>query len=288
MASLAVGRIAIGIGFLCVGLWHLFNHIKLHSLNPAAYISPPWFPTASFRYLEPILISTTSAVFIAMELFISPSRHHPFDNDWTIPSYHLHNFEHSSISFNFLIYASFCIVFDRACVRNCIMTGLTQVVCSVAFFQELLLIHLHSTDHAGIEGRYHYLQQIVIVVSLVTTIAGIGLPKSFLVSFVRSASIAFQGVWFIVMGFALWTPGLVPKGCFLSSEDGREVVRCRDHGSLERAKALANLEFSGLLACMLIFSMVVYLVLSKCYVEKHQYVALDKDEDLESQKKNGA
>ncbi|XP_020277045.1 uncharacterized protein LOC109851368 isoform X2 [Asparagus officinalis] len=164
-----------------------------------------------------------------------------------------------------------------------------QVIASVAFFQEWLLIHLHSTDHAGVEGQYHWLQQIVIIACFIATVIGIGLPKSFIVSFVRSVSIAFQGVWFIVMAFALWSPGLIPKGCFLKLEDGRDVVRCKDEASLERAKALANLEFSWILALMVVFSVVFYLVLFKCYdVEGHVYVGLGKeDEDLESQRKFG-
>lgn len=288
MGSLLVGHVAIGMGFLLTGLWHLFNHIKLHSLHPTTYTSSSWFPTQPFRYAEPILISVASATYIVMELFVSPSRHQPFDNDWTIPSYHLHNLEHSSISFSLLAYALSCIALDRVPVcEPRTSRGLAQVVASVVFFQELLLIHLHSTDHTGPEGQYHWLQQIAIAVSFVTTVVGVGLPGSFLVSFVRSVSIALQGFWFAVMGFALWSPGLVPKGCGLEVVDGRAVVRCRDLGTLERAKALANLEFSWTLSGMVISSVVFYLVLSNHYAGKNKYVALDKEGDLELQKING-
>ncbi|KAL2339140.1 hypothetical protein Fmac_013586 [Flemingia macrophylla] len=54
------------------------------------------------------MAGTTASV--AMELFIGPQRHHPLDPDGTIPSNHLHNFEHSSISITFFLYAACAIV----------------------------------------------------------------------------------------------------------------------------------------------------------------------------------
>lgn len=141
----------------------------------------------------------------------------------------------------------------------------------------------------GVEGQYHWLLQLVIVVSLGSTIIGMWKPRSFLVSFVRSISIVFQGVWFVTMGFALWTPGLIPKGCFMNLEDGHWVVRCRDQGSLERAKSLVNIEFSWFLVGMVFFSMGFYLVVRRWYVDvEREYLGLDEEvesEDLESQKK---
>lgn len=284
-----VGHVAPGFGFLLIGLWHLYNHIKLYTLHPKSYTSPPWFPSPRLRYLEPILIAVGSCISIAMELFIGPQGHQPLDDDLTIPSNHLHNFEHASISLTFLTYAIFAIILDRA--RRAppdpaLKHGLTQVVGAVAFGQQLLMFHLHSADHMGVEGQYHLLLQALIVVSLATTLIGIWRPRSFLVSFVRSASIAAQGVWFVVMGYALWTPGLIPKGCFMNSEEGHWVVRCRDKGSLERAKSLVNIEFSWLLVGMVVFSVAFYLVVSRRFVEEEElYVALERDEDLEAQKK---
>lgn len=84
----------------------------------------------------------------------------------------------------------------------------------------------------------------------------------------------------MVMGFALWDPGMIPKGCSLEwDQDGRQSVRCRVHGSLERAKALANLEFSWLLNGMVVCSLVLYLALRRCYGEECEYVCLDKEEE---------
>ncbi|PON65179.1 hypothetical protein PanWU01x14_118850 [Parasponia andersonii] len=303
-----VGHVAPGFGFLLIGLWHLYNHIKLHALHPDSYVAPPWFPTSKpTKYAELILIMAGCSASVAMELFIGPERHQPFDPDGTIPSNHLHNFEHSSISFTFFIYALFAVLLDLAATsRDRVSSaaphmsakardGMTQLLGAVAFAQQLLLFHLHSADHMGPEGQYHLLLQLVILVSLTTTLIGIGLPKSFLVSFVRSLSICFQGVWLMVMGFMLWTPGLISKGCFMHFEEGHLVVRCAGEGSLHRAKSLVNLQFSWFLIGIAIFGVSLYLVLVKIYGQNVEYFSLGLKEeeggeedsyDVESQEKS--
>jgi hypothetical protein len=89
----------------------------------------------------------------------------------------------------------------------------------------------------------------------------------------------FQGVWFIVMGYALWTPSLIPKGCFLNLEEGHLVVRCHDNEALHRAKSLVNIQFSWLLIAITIFVMFFYLVLVKFYGDKVEYSTLTREED---------
>ncbi|XP_059665042.1 uncharacterized protein LOC132311233 [Cornus florida] len=292
MGSL-VGHVAPGFGFFAIGLWHLLNHIKLHALHPNSYTSLPWFPTSKLRYLELFLIMGGSFMSIAMELFIGPSKHQPLDSDGTIPSYHLRNFEHSSISMSLFVYAAFAILLDRIGPKA--QYGLTLFLGAIAFGQQLLVFHFHSTDHMGVEGQYHLLLQIVISVSLTTTLMGIGYPKSFTVNFLRSLSILFQGVWFMVMGFMLWTPELVPKGCFLNLEDGHIVVRCHDEEALERAKSLVNLQFSWYLIVVTIFAISIYLALMKTFGKAVDYQSLtmyeedeeqEDNEDVEAQKKS--
>ncbi|CAN0891099.1 Transmembrane protein 45B, partial [Linum grandiflorum] len=233
-----VGHVAPGSAFFLWGLWHLYNHTKLHFQNPNTYLSKPWFPTSKFKYLELFLIMLVSSISISMELFIGPERHQPLDRDGTIPSYHLHNFEHSSISMTFFTYAALAIALDRVKPKS--QFGMTQLVGAVAFAQQLLMFRLHSSDHMGVEGQYHLLLQSAIFVCLVTTLMGIGLPHSFMVSFVRSVTIVFQGVWFVVIGCALWTPSLIAKGCFINQKEGH-MVRCQDEQSLHRAKSLVNI-----------------------------------------------
>ena len=286
-----VGHVAPGFGFFALGLWHLLNHIRLHALNPKYYTSMPWFPTSKLRYLELFLIMVGCSMSISMELFIGPSRHQPFDPDGTIPSYHLHNFEHSTISLTFFVYACFAIILDKFSPSKS-QYGLTQLLGAAAFAQQLLLFHLHSADHKGVEGQYHLLLQVVIFLSLLTTLMGIGYPKSFLISFVRSISILFQGVWLMVMGFMLWTAEFMPKGCFMNLEEGHKVVRCGSHEALERARSLVNIEFSWYFVLVIICSMCLYLCLNKIYGERAEYQTLskyeeqDEVEDVEAQKES--
>lgn len=103
-----------------------------------------------------------------------------------------------------------------------------------------------------------------------------------MVSFIRSTSILFQGVWLILMGYMLWTPGLIPKGCFLHLEDGHQVVRCTSHEALHRAKSLVNLQFSWFLVVISVFAVTFYLILGKFYKEKDEYSTLRKEEDEDS------
>ncbi|KAL1334690.1 hypothetical protein HN51_063661 [Arachis hypogaea] len=286
-----VGHVAPGFGFLLIGLWHLFNNIKLHALNPKSYTSKPWFPSSKFKYLELILIMAASMASVSMELFIGPERHQPLDPDGTIPSNHLHNFEHSSISLTFFVFAVFSIILDKLNTPS--QHGLSQLLAAIAFSQQLLLFHLHSADHMGPEGQYHLLLQLVIFVSLSTTLMGIGFPKSFLVSFVRSISIFFQGLWLIVMGYMLWTPSLIPKGCFINDEEGHQVVRCSSNEALHRAISLVNIEFSWFIILVTVFAVSMYLGLVKLYGEKVQYFSLgfdvedqESNDDVESQEKS--
>ncbi|KAH7532315.1 hypothetical protein FEM48_Zijuj04G0006900 [Ziziphus jujuba var. spinosa] len=287
-----VGHVAPGFGFFVIGLWHLLNHIKLHVMRPDSYTSPSWFPTSKYRYLELYSIMAGSCASIAMELFIGPERHQPFNPDGTIPSNHLHNLEHSSISITFFVYAAFAIVLDRT--RPKAHLELTQLLGAVAFGQQLLLFHLHSADHKGPEGQYHLLLQLVIVACLITTGMSIGFPKSFSVSFVRSLGILFQGLWLMVMGFMLWIPEVMPKGCHLKLEKGHHVVRCTGDEALHRAKALINIQFSWCFIGVAIFGVSLYLVMVKVYEEyicvskrEEQQVVVEEEDysdDVESQK----
>lgn len=284
-----VGHVAPGFGFFLIGLWHLLNHIKLHAAHPRSYTSPPWFAASRLRYSELLAIMVGCCMSVALELFVGPRRHQPLDSDWTIPSNHLHNFEHSLISISFFTYAASAIVLDKAMTGPNTATaknGLTQLIGAVAFAQELLLFHLHSTDHMGVEGQYHLLLQAVIAVSLATTLLGIALPRSFLVSFVRSTSILFQGIWLMIMGVMLWTPGLIPKGCFLNLEEGHDVVRCHSDEALHRAKSLVNIGFGWFLILITVFSVGLYLALVKIYGETVEYRSLTKTTELDEEEED--
>ncbi|GMN25868.1 hypothetical protein TIFTF001_050396 [Ficus carica] len=174
--------------------------------------------------------------------------------------------------------------------------GLTHFIAAVALGLELLLFHLHSTDHMGVEGQFHMLLQLIILVTIITTLIGIGFPNSFVASFVRSLSLFAKGIWFIVIGVMLWTPALIAKGCWMNYEDSHYVVRCDGEASLHRAKSLANLLFSYFVITIAVFGVNMYLRLVKIYGEKDECFSLglkankeekeSTDHDFESQKKN--
>ncbi|KAG8371740.1 hypothetical protein BUALT_Bualt13G0119500 [Buddleja alternifolia] len=287
MANDGVGHLTNGFVFCVIGLWHLFNNIKLHALNPKTYTSLIWFPTSKIKHLELYLIMVGSSISFTMELFNLPA----LDPDGTIPSTYLRHFEHSFIAFAFFVYAIFAILLDKLAPPA--HYGLTILVGAVAFAVELLLFHLHSTDHMGIEGHYHWLLTLVMFTTLGTTLLSINYSKSFLISFVRSLSLLFQGIWFINIGFVLWTPGLIPRGCFMSMEDGRFVARCHDKKALERAKALANIQFSYYLVGLLGLAVTIYLIMVKLHLGNVEYQSLtklyekddDDDDGVEAQKR---
>jgi hypothetical protein len=220
----SIGHILPGAGFLAVGLWHLFNHMRLYSLRPDAYVAPVWFPAPRVRHLELILVIAGSAVEFSMEMFVDHSTFLPFDADGSIPSDRLHNHEHAIICLALLVYAGSALHLDR--VRARCRDALSLLLVAVVFAQELLVFHFHSTDHAGFEGQFHWLLQLVVAACLATALLGIGFPRSFAVSLVRSACITFHGVWLMVIGAMVWVPSHVPKGCSLVEEDGRNTVRC--------------------------------------------------------------
>ncbi|KAJ0230051.1 hypothetical protein HA466_0310860 [Hirschfeldia incana] len=266
-----VAHVLTGFAFLALGLWHLFNNIKLFCLRPNTFISSPWFPGPKIRYLELYLMMFFASAYISMELFIGPGRHH---SDGIIPSNRLHNFEHASISMAFLVYAVFALVLGRERPRAVASEGLTILAQAAAFAQELLLLHFHSSDHMGVEGQYHLILQFIIFVSLLTTLIGIALPKSFLVSLVRSSSIAFQGAWLILIGYMLYTPSLIPKGCFIHDEERHKGVKCSTEEALNRAKSLVNIEFSWLFVTNTMFVVTLYLILDRVYGGNIQYSSL--------------
>lgn len=279
-----IGHVGPGFGFFMIGLWHLYNNLKLLALKGRHYKSLPWFPAAFIRHLELYLIMGATAMSVSMELFIGPRAHQPLDTDGTIPSNHLQNFEHSSISITFLVYAAFALALDMGLAQpNPAHQDVVQFVGAVAFAQQLLLFHLHSADHMGVEGQYHWLLQLVVFVSLATTLLGIGHVSSFVIAFVRSLSILFQGAWLMVMGYVLWTPNLIPKGCFMHVEEGHKVVRCDGEMSLHRAKALVNIEFSWLLILLAVFAASFYVVIMRIYaghqVEYYDPMLLTDEED---------
>ncbi|XP_031099779.1 uncharacterized protein LOC116003976 [Ipomoea triloba] len=279
----STGHVLPGLGFFLVGLWHMLNQIKLHATHPKSHFSLLWFPCPKIRYLELYMIMLGSFAFISKEVLMGLLTHTSLDQDGTIPFHQLRKFEHANVATALIAHAVFSMVLDRADPPA--KQGMAHLFGVVVFGQELLSFRLHSTDHFGVEGQYHFFLQIIILVSLSTTLLGFPFPTSFINSFVRSCSVMFQGIWLVVIGIMLWTAGFCPKGCYLTEEHKHHVVKCRSEEAAMRAKSLVNILFSLSLIGFTILVVTIYLVLVKCYSQKIAYVSLptNKLEDNEKE-----
>ncbi|KAL1544612.1 hypothetical protein AAHA92_21440 [Salvia divinorum] len=272
------GHVVYGAGFSVIGVWHLINHSKLHTLNPTSYTAPTWFPTSPIKFLELYFIMSASAAAVFMDLFGGLHRHHPFAPDGTIPSSHLHSFEHSIIALSIFAYGLSTFLLEKSRSPDTARRGLSNGVAAVALAVELLEFHIHSADHMGVEGQYHLLLQAVIAAGLAATaLSSAGYGRSLVVAYVKSVGIFFQGVWLVVMGFMLWTPRLIFLGCFMNWEKGSFVVRCEGEEALMRARSLVNIQFSLLLVGVNVVALVIYLVVFKIYSTKN--VGCGEDEE---------
>ncbi|KAL4195947.1 hypothetical protein AMTRI_Chr04g180850 [Amborella trichopoda] len=164
-----------------------------------------------------------------------------------------------------------------------VVPGVVELLMALAYAQQFFVFHLHSIDHAGLEGQYHLLLQIAILMDIlmipVTTLLSIPHPKSFLVGLVRPFGLLLQGLWFMGIGYMLWTPILIPKGCEMSLEEEHMVVRCNGHEEQSRVKSLVNLQFSFLVAGLAIFTVLFYVGMLEKYV-KNEYVGPGQEEEL--------
>ena len=290
-----VAHIIPGLFFFLTGLWHLFNHIKLHALHSKSYTALPWFPTSNSKYLELFFTMGFCCLCIIEELYLRPFGHHLLDpHDGSLPFAHLHDLEHFSIFFSFFIYAVFTLLLNQLHIRT--RNELSFFLNALAYTQAFFLMHVHTTDHMGPEGQYHLLLQLLTLVCSATSLMGIGLPKSFFVSFVRSLAEAFGGIWLLFMGVMLWTPSLMPKDCFLHLDKimHQRVVRCSGEEAFHRANSLVNLQFSWFTTGIAVFGVSFYLVLVKIYDQKVEYISVlevkqeetEGDEDMNTKEQS--
>ncbi|KAL6637135.1 hypothetical protein ACP70R_024707 [Stipagrostis hirtigluma subsp. patula] len=171
-------------------------------------------------------LTISSSYRIQTMMFIDHSTFLLFDADGSIPLGRLHNHKHAIICLALLVYAGAALHLDRVWARCRHELGLLLIV--VVFAQELLMFHFHSTDHAGVEGQFHWLLQLVVAACLTTALLGVGFPRSFAVLAWpgRRASRSTRcGSWSLEPDSGpVWVPSRVPKGCSLVEEDGRGHV----------------------------------------------------------------
>ncbi|KAK9124972.1 hypothetical protein Scep_013818 [Stephania cephalantha] len=260
-----VGHLVPGLTLALLGLWHIYNIIRAHLLKgKAGCIYRFNYPFKSilfeFKHLELILIFSFSILTIVLQIFDYPQLKFSFKCD---------NFEHATMFLHLAIYAGVALSVELMAYSPGIFRGLVGVLVISVFSQELLLLHYHSVDHVGLEGHYHWLLQLIVVASLVSAVAMTSSPSSFTAAFVLSTSVVFQGCWFMNMGFTLWNPSFVPKGCAMrmdSDDNMHGAVACDTAEATGRAKTLANLQFSWILGGILIFTASLCLALGGKFV----------------------
>ncbi|KAF8654458.1 hypothetical protein HU200_061644 [Digitaria exilis] len=260
-----LGHFLPGLAFAILGVWHMINTVRAYKLKGASgFRSATWFPFPSplraLRHLELYLLLAFSVLAIIDQLVDLPI---------LALSLHPDSLEHATMYLHLAVYASVALASDvlvsTARRRDAAAGEVGDVVAVLAasvFGQELFLLRFHSADHAGLEGHYHWLLQLVVAASVVVTAAGAVVPGSFAVAVARSATVLLQGVWFVAMGLALWVPALVPSGCHGVVEvEGmmRSAVACATEEAARRATVMANLQFSWAIAA--VWVMTAYLCL---------------------------
>ncbi|KAK9691146.1 hypothetical protein RND81_09G179000 [Saponaria officinalis] len=260
-----LGHFVPGLALITLGLWHTFNTItSFHLKGSSNFIYRFWYPfnhsLLKLRELELILILSFSLLAIVLQVFDYPSFHLLFV---------LHNFEHATMFLHLALFTGFALCAELTLMSESV-SSLTGILAASVFCQELFLLHFHSTDHVGLEGCYHGLLQLIVTISVLSAIATTIFPGSFPAALVLSISVVFQGCWFVNMGFMLWVPKLVPQGCFTQKYTGSAsemvhggAVTCVSPEAEFRARALANLQFSWILAGILMFTAFSSLILTR-------------------------
>ncbi|GLT43073.1 hypothetical protein SLA2020_170460 [Shorea laevis] len=239
-----VKHLVPGLALTLLGLWHTIKTVTAYCLKgPSKFTARFWYPfdcpVSVLKHLELIFILFFSLIAIFMQVLDLPFLRFAFRLD---------DFEHASMFLHLAIFAGFTLAAELTNSSG-ILYGVSGVLAASVFSQELFLLHFHSTDHVGLEGHYLWLLQLIVLVSFMAAIAAASFPTSFPAALVLPISVAFQGCWFMNMGFMLWVPELVPKGCFTQLDEG--AVTCESAEAGLRARALANLQFSWTLAGIL-------------------------------------
>ncbi|KAL6963931.1 hypothetical protein U1Q18_034938 [Sarracenia purpurea var. burkii] len=240
-----VGHIVPGLALVLLGLWHTTNTVRDYYLKGSiSFVSSFWYPfktrLSKLKNLELIFILSFSIFVIFLQVLDFP---------FFRVSFKLDNFEHATMFLHLAIFAGFTLCAELTQLSGTLF-GVSGILAASVFGQELFLLHYHSADHVGLEGHYHWLLQLIVFVSLLAALSATISPTSFPAALGLGISVVFQGCWFMNMGFVLWVPEFIPKGCAPSM--GAAVV-CLTAEAGSRARALANMQFSWILAGIMIF-----------------------------------
>ncbi|XP_041992506.1 transmembrane epididymal protein 1A-like [Salvia splendens] len=248
-----LGHLGPGLALASLGLWHITNILRVYFLKGSGqFVLRLWYPLRCplrmLEHLELILILLFSLFAILIQIVDIQHPHFFIELD---------NVEHATMFFQLVIFTSFTLFAELSHLSET-MLGVSCVLVASIFGQELFLLHYHSTDHIGLEGHYHWLMQLIVCVSFLTALYATASPSSFPAALILSTSVVFQGCWFINMGFMLWVPDFVARGCtthamIQSNGMMHGAVVCETKEAESRARALANLQFCWILSSILVF-----------------------------------
>lgn len=131
--------------------------------------------------------------------------------------------------------------------------GALYVIVAMAFTAEYLLFNFHSTNHAGLEGRYHELLVLLIGLCVIFALLGAAFPDRFSIDLASGMMVTLQGLWFYQIAFTLYGPWM-PAGCH-EQPDGPS---CESPDFEMRGQSLADVQLSLIVSCLLVVVIVFY------------------------------
>ncbi|KAL3736200.1 hypothetical protein ACJRO7_025194 [Eucalyptus globulus] len=186
-------------------------------------------------------------------------------------AFQVHSIEQTTVFLNLAIFSGFTL-----CAEINQKTGTLLEVsgcsCSFCFWSRTYACFISiPMIMLGLEGRYHWQLQLVALVSFLSALAATCFPTSFLASLVLAIFVTFQGCWFF-----LCVPECVPKvWTALSAHTSGELVHgaiiCGSGNADCRVRALANLQFSWILAGILFLTGSLCMKLASIYTERGQH-----------------
>eukprot|EP00252_Welwitschia_mirabilis_P014009 TRINITY_DN31021_c0_g1_i1.p1 TRINITY_DN31021_c0_g1~~TRINITY_DN31021_c0_g1_i1.p1 ORF type:complete len:287 (-),score=36.61 TRINITY_DN31021_c0_g1_i1:474-1334(-) len=274
-----IGHVLPGSLFLFVGLWHIWNSVRMFAENPKSHVVRVWHPLpkarGNLRFLEIYVIVFGSFLDMCIEFFYSP--HLRIFVDGVLNPAHMNDFEHAGMLLMFFIFGVAMLVSEKTRYLP-LPEGSLQILAAMAFLAEYLLFSFHSTTHAGLEGRYHAILVLLIGLCIISALLGAAFRTSFVVDLTNGIAITLQGLWFYQTAFSLYGP-MIPSGCSVN----RDGIECDSEEYEVRGQFLANFQLSMIVLSLLTSIMILFGFAGSVHSNQNLY---DGENDQEVSKLN--